>query len=1247
MEAHIVYIPMDRRQALAHHATLPERSVGAALFADVSGFTAMTEALVQAIGPQRGAEELPRRLNQVYDALIAEVHSYGGSVLGFSGDAITCWFDIDMEIWQADTAHAEQDESSAKSLKPATVRAVACALAMQRAMQQFANIVIAGVGSVSLAIKISVASGPVRRFIVGDPSIQQIDTITGTTLDRLAAGEHVATRNEVLVDRVSADSLDSDLEVTEWRTDAETGERFAVVTALHTPVLPTPWPALASDAIRDTQAQPWLLPPVYEHLRNGLGEFLTELRPTTALFLRFGGIDYDHDQQACDKLNTFVLRVQRVLQRYDSYLIQLTIGDKGSYLYACFGAPISHEDDPVRATLAALELRDPHLDYIQNVQIGISQGRTRTGAYGSLTRRTYGALGDEVNLAARLMQNAPPGQVLVSQVIQQFTGDRFVWETLPPLKVKGKALPIQAYRLIAAQNRRTMRMHELSYALPMVGRRQELTFVAERIKQVLSGQGRIVGISAEAGMGKSRLIAEVLRLAEAHSLEVYGGECQSYGTNSSYLVWQSIWRGFFELDSAASQEEQIEALERSLAQIDPGLLPRLPLLGPLLHLTIPDNALTQDFEPRLRQESLHELLIRCVRVRASTTPLLLVLEDCHWLDPVSHDLIEALGRAIIDLPVLLLLAYRPLQMQRLLAPHVAHFDHFSELTLDVLPASEVEELLRLKFEHLFSTVPDEITPALVAQINNRAQGNPFYVEELLNYLHDRDLDPCNPADLDRIELPTSLYSLILSRIDQLTENQKTLLKLASVIGRTFNSAVLWGISDFLDDQERLHKELDVLNKVDLTMLHTPDPELTYLFKHVVTQEVAYESLPFTTRAVLHDQIGQYIEQNYADTLDTYVDLLAFHYDRSNNLLKRQQYLLKAGEIAQATYANTAAIDYYQRVLAILPPDQQGDIQRRLGQVFELIGKWQEAHTCYQVALEAAMHTGDQHAQARLYALTGELLRKQGNYAEARIWLDQARAMFEDLEDQSGVAQTLNYAGSMATQQGNYLRAHELYEGSLVIRRNLNDQPMIASLLSNLGILAYHLTDVNRARDLFEQSLAMRREVGNPLWIANSLDNLGMLALDQADYAHAHGYIEESLALERAIGARSATAISLNNLGKIVSAQGDYATARSLYLESLLINRELGDPYYLTYLLEDIGVLAARLGQPERAMRLVGAAEALREQIGAARSPREQASLDTDLQPARSVLSEEVQEAVLAAGRAMDMAQAIEEALHLE
>ncbi|HSH80834.1 MAG TPA: tetratricopeptide repeat protein [Herpetosiphonaceae bacterium] len=1262
MESPAAYIPVDRRLAIAHGQELPDHSFGATLFADISGFTPLTEALVRALGPQRGAEELPRQLNLIYDALITEVDRYGGSVIGFAGDAITCWF-------PDDDGH----------------RATACALAIQQTMQQFASVKIPGVAPVALAIKVAVATGAVRRFLVGDPQIQTVDVLAGETLQRLAAGEHEANKGEVIVDAETLTALDDEVEVVELRTDDEKGRVFAVVRALTVEVTPSPWPALALDALPDAQVSPWLLPPVYERLRSGMGEFLTELRPAVPLFMRFGGIDYDEDENAGEQLDAFIRWVQGILERYGGYLIQLTIGDKGSFLYTAFGAPLAHDNDAARAAAAALELRalPPELGFIRNVQIGISQGRVRTGAYGGTTRRTYGVLGDEVNLAARLMQNAPIGEVLVSEVARKSSGEAFSWETLPPLRVKGKSTPITVFRLIAHRSRQAVRLNEPRYALPMVGRMAELNLISDKLAQATAGEGQIVGITAEAGMGKSRLVAEIMRVAAERGVRIFASECQSYGTNNSYHVWDNIWRAFFGLDADQPVEVQQQVLEQRLAAIDPVLVPRVPLLGLLLNLPIPDNDLTRPLDAKLRKASLEALLVDCLRAGAKTEPMLIILEDCHWLDPLSHDLLEALGRVIGDLPVGMVVAYRPPELERVEAPRVTRLPYCTVISLGEFSSEEAAQLIELKLQQ-FGAGDGSVPPALVEQLSAKAQGNPFYIEELLNYLRDRGVDPQDVQALERLELPNSLYSLILSRIDQLNERQKITLRVASIVGRLFRLQWLWGVHPQLGEPVRVKAELESMRSLDLTPLDQPEPELTYLFKHIMTREVAYESLPFATRALLHGHLAHFIEDTYQDALDQHLDLLAYHYDLSNDEPKKREYLRKAGEAAQAAFANDTAIDYFQRLLPKLPEDDKPPVLMHMGQVLDLVGEWDGAAAFYGRAL-AIVGSGDGspiYAEA-LHAIGG-LLRKRGDYPEAVTWLQRARTGFEQLKDPAGVsrvladlgevyrlqgqfaeanaryseslelaesietvelrlaarANALKGAGTVANAQGNRARARALYEESLALRRQLGDRPGEAALLNNLGVVARFQGDYATARSLNAQSLAVFRELGDRWSAGQLLNNDGVLTADLGNYDEARHILAESLMIRRQLGDKAGLALTLNSLGDVLLDEGDLEGARPVLEESLMLNRELEDSASIAYLLDDFAGLAAGRGDSERALRLAGAAAAIRQVVGASLSPAEQARFDRLLRPAWQAEGEIQGARAWEEGRSMSIEQAM-------
>jgi tetratricopeptide (TPR) repeat protein len=564
--------------------------------------------------------------------------------------------------------------------------------------------------------------------------------------------------------------------------------------------------------------------------------------------------------------------------------------------------------------------------------------------------------------------------------------------------------------------------------------------------------------------------------------------------------------------------------------------------------------------------------------------------------------------------------------------------NFTEISLNEFTPEEAEHLMSLKMEQL-TRAKIRIPRLLRDKITERAAGNPFYIEELLNYLQSQSA--IAGQTLQDLDLPTSLHSLILSRIDQLTETQRNTIKVASVIGRLFRAAMLWGAYPLLGRPQQVKSDLEVLEELDLTPQDTPEPELTYLFRNVVTQEVAYESLPFATRAMLHDLIGQYIESNYEHALSQYVGLLAYHYGRSDNETKKREYLLKAGEAAQAEYANEAAIEYFQRVLPLLPEPERAAVMRKLGSVLELVGQWDEASKLYIQGLQLAQKHNNQQEEAWCQAAQAELLRKRGRFEEAVKYLEAARFTFEQLEDESGVAQAYHSSGTLAAQQGQYEKARTLYEQSLALRRELEQPAYIAALLSNLAIIARFQGDLTEARRLNEDALAIRRQVGDRRTIANSLNNLGNAVRNLGDLAQARDHLEEALQLQREVGDRWAIANSLNNLGNVVRDQFDFDAARHFYIESLTINHEFGDGRAIAYVLEDMAALAAMQNEVDRALELVGAAQSLREEIGTPLSAVEKSQLDGRL---TAVLDHPEAESYLRQGRLRSLADAIAFAL---
>ena len=323
----------------------------------------------------------------------------------------------------------------------------------------------------------------------------------------------------------------------------------------------------------------------------------------------------------------------------------MTTGDKGSYLYAAFGAPIAHDDDSILRVAAALELRTlpPEFTFIATVQIGISQGLMRVGAYGSDTRRTYGVLGEETVIAARLMGQATPGQVVVSQPVADAVADAYQLLDLGPVKLKGKTEPQRIHAVLGPRPPTGTRLTKL-YAAPLVGREGELLLMTQVLETVLAGKGQILRIEGSAGIGKSHLTAHFIEQARACGLEIAVAACQSTSQDIAYFAVRQIGRALFGFTTPEPQSEtaQIAQIEAAITRMNPNWLLRMPLLGELLGLPIPDNPTTAAFALRFRQEALISLAAEIAQTCCSEQPLLLLFEDIHWID-------ESIPRALLAL----------------------------------------------------------------------------------------------------------------------------------------------------------------------------------------------------------------------------------------------------------------------------------------------------------------------------------------------------------------------------------------------------------------------------------------------------------------------------------------------------------------------------------------------------------------------------------------------------------------------
>jgi predicted ATPase/class 3 adenylate cyclase len=909
-------------------APISEHFSAAVLFADISGFTALTEHLAQQ-GPA-GAEVLTRELNTYFGRLIDLITLHSGDVIKFAGDALTA-------VWPVAIA-AHRD-----ALSLAAQQAAACALAIQAALQDYQTR-----DGHRLAVRMGLGAGNITLMHVGGVYGRWELVITGSPLSQVSQAEAHAQPSEVIVSPEAWALLQSHC------IGQPLVDDYVRLEAME----PKPdQPVVRSQALPaevETAIRAYIPGAILARLAAGQSGWLAELRRVTVLFINLPDLTYS---TSLDQAQAVMQALQTALYRYEGSLNRIGVDDKGPMLLAALGLPpLAHEDDAVRGVQAALAMQAALRDLGWRCAIGITTGRAFCGSVGNATRREYTMMGDMVNLAARLMQAAsaesrglrtepqesftqpsalsPQSSILCDEATYQAAQSQLAFESLPPIKVKGKAqlIPIYHPSAISAFPAQTGTAKPQTQ---MVGRTVERMILADELQKLQRGHSGVVIIEGEAGIGKSRLVAEALTQAQAMSLPCLLGAGDAIEKSSPYHAWQPIFRDLLGSAEGLDTQAAYQAFQARLAILSPALAEQTPLLSAVLPFEFPDNDLTRPWQGQIRAARTRALLAQILARTYTAAPLLLVLEDAHWLDSASWALLAEVRHAVQ--PLLLLLALRPPGAVQAATTAESLTTEYQQLLADpgtqmlMLSALPAEDTLNLVCLQLGVTV----LPKVVANfIQEKAEGHPFFSIELALALRDAGLielvdGQCRLAagitDLHSLAFPDTLQGVITSRIDRLTPQQQLALKVASVIGRVFAFRILREVHPIEADKPALPVYFETLERLDLTPLERPEPELTYIFKHIITQEVAYNLMAFSQRRQLHQAVAEWYERAHSGELAPFFPILAHHWrmvaedQRADPAIvsKAIEYLHKAGEQAVHRSANVEAISHLSVALELL------------------------------------------------------------------------------------------------------------------------------------------------------------------------------------------------------------------------------------------------------------------------------------------------------------------------------------------
>ncbi len=1093
------------------------------LFLDISGFTRITEALME--HGQHGAEVLANIVREIFDPLVTCIYSYGGDITHFAGDAFQTIFPID-------------NETDAKIVCQRTLAAAHFIQAQMESKATFQT----EYGVFEFTAKVGLSVGELEWGIISGPK-QDVYYFRGDAIDECAMAENLGSGGNI----IAHERFERLVDLGETAVSVPQNNTYHY---LNSPPKQQPSPHITATPSTSPHHQRFTPASMLNTKIRG------EFRYTCNLFLNVDQVTSHQD------IVTFMDAFFTAINPYEGYINRLAFGDKGCHLLIFWGAPTTHENDLSRALNFALDLQ---ATTPLPIRMGITYGIAHAGYIGSQLREEYTCYGHRVNMAARLMNKADWNTIWLGDRAFRHAQDEFNITYLEEIPLKGVSHIQPVYQLEGQQTNK----EPIQYTTSMIGREPELAQIQNSLSPIFNGQfAGIITIYGEAGIGKSRLIYELRQnLIQQAELDPTKTVSWLYCPVDEILrqplnPFRYWMRNYFQQSRTQTEAENKQIFQQILNELakqlnDETVIHELhrtvSILGAIIDLHWADS-LYEQLEPRLRSENRQLALINLIKAQTLLHPVILEIEDGHWLDNESKELIGALTRNLSRHSFTILLTNRYQDDGTIFALPIDDAVPRQEIHLTYLSVIGIQNLAE-------QTLAGKITQPVLRFLMEKTNGNPFFAEQLLLDLKERESIIANKAEppifdfrtgFTLEDVPANLRAVLISRLDRLIDETRQIVQMAAVLGQEFDIGVLKAMAVEFDDLT------EFIYQGENEQIWSAISKILYAFKHALMRDAAYGMQLQSHLQHLHAFAALAYESLYEDNLSEHYANLAYHYEQAEIANKAIKYLKLAGDAAKSSYQNEVALDFYNRLLSLQLNNQtQMEVTLSIAEIQNIQGKWDEAIAQLKIGLRLAEKSQHPISKIKFRTMLGDVLRNKGNYAEAFIYLDEAEILassinnlqlqaniltiksrgnvyrkqfsralieiekaytyFETLNNKRGMAEASALIGANYGVTNNYRNALPYLLDSIKVFKELNNRAELSRPIHNVGLVYYFLGEYDKSEQYLSQAIKICTEIGNQLTLFASQFRLAQLYHANNELDRAITYFEKALNTKERLG----------------------------------------------------------------------------------------------------------------------------------